>query len=182
MPGSVLPNGVAVGALVSFDGDTITMSGALPTEQAVLRLVSFVTEANMSGKPIVNNVTVAPVAGGDSVRFVGLDPHAFPEGTGQISPAHAADLDRIAELLNEFPDVTVVVVGRTDRRGPAAQRLDVATDRAEALVAYLTSAGVEAGRLTSVAFAATESGPADDNVVSMALDRRAEFVVYGFAP
>jgi len=178
----MLPNGVAVGALVTFDGAAVTMSGALPTAQARDRLMMFATAANVSGKPIVNEVAVDTDApGGDSVRFVGLDPQAFPEGTNDIYPPHAAELDRIAELLNAFPDVAVVVIGRADQRGPASRNLGIAESRADALVAHLVNQGVDPDRLSSVAFGELDPTNPDDNVVAHSLNRRAEFVLYGLA-
>ena len=178
----MLPNGVAVGAMVTFDGWAVTMRGALPNDRARDRLTMFVTAANVTGKPIVNEVAVDPAApGGDSVRFVGLDPRPFPEGTNDIYPPHAAELDRLAELLNAFPDVTVVVVGRADHRGPVERNLGIAEGRAEALVSYLVGCGVDPNRLSSVAFGELDPTNADDNIVALALNRRAEFVLYGLA-
>jgi outer membrane protein OmpA-like peptidoglycan-associated protein len=179
-PGSVLPNGVAIGAFVTFDGEAVTMGGALPTERARNRLLMLVTAANVANKPIVNNVAVDPDApGGDSVRVVGLDPRAFPEGTNDIDPPHATELDRIAILFHAFPNMTIVVVGRADQRGPELQNLDIAKARADALINYLVSRGVDAERLISVAFGEVQPTSPDDNVVALALNRRAEFVLYG---
>jgi outer membrane protein OmpA-like peptidoglycan-associated protein len=181
-PGSMLPNGVAIGAFVTFDGEAVTMGGALPTERARNRLLMLVTAANVADKPIVNNVAVDPDApGGDSVRLVGLDPQAFPEGTNDIYPLHATELDRLAILFHSFPNTTIVVVGRADQRGPAAQNLDIAEARADALVDYLVSRGVDADRLISVSFGEAPSTTPDDNVVALALNRRAEFVLYGLS-
>jgi outer membrane protein OmpA-like peptidoglycan-associated protein len=181
-PGSMLPNGVAIGAFVTFDGEAVTMGGALPTERARNRLLMLVTAANVADKPIVNNVAVDPGApGGDSVRLVGLDPRAFPEGTTDIYPPHATELDRLAILFHSFPNTTIVVVGRADQRGPAAHNLDIAEARADALVDYLVSRGVDADRLISVSFGEAPSTTPDDNVVALALNRRAEFVLYGLS-
>jgi peptidoglycan-associated lipoprotein len=181
-PGSILPNGIAIGAFVTFDGAAVTMGGALPTERARDRLLMLVAAANVNDKPIVNNVTVDPSApGGDSVRVVGLDPRAFPEGTPDIHPPHAAELDRLAMLFNAFPDVTIVVVGRADQRGPAERNLEIADARADALVDYLVGRGVDADRLRSVTFGELEPTNPDENVVALTLNRRAEFVLYGLA-
>ena len=179
-PGSILPNSIAIGAFVTFDGEAVTMSGALPTERARDRLLVLVTAANVNDKPIVNNVTIDPSApGGDSVRVIGLDPRAFPEGTHDIHPPHAVELDRLATLFNAFPDVTIVVVGRADQRGPAERNLDVAQARADALVTYLVGRGVAPDRLSSVTFGEAQPTMPDHNVVAFSLNRRAEFVLYG---
>jgi outer membrane protein OmpA-like peptidoglycan-associated protein len=179
-PGSILPNGIAIGAFVTFDGEAVTMSGALPTERARDRLLMLVTAANVNDKPIVNNVTIDPSApGGDSVRVIGLDPRAFPEGTHDIHPPHAVELDRLATLFNAFPDVTIVVVGRADQRGPAERNLDVAEARADALVTYLVGRGVAPERLSSVTFGEAQPTMPEHNVVAFSLNRRAEFVLYG---
>jgi outer membrane protein OmpA-like peptidoglycan-associated protein len=179
-PGSLLPDGTVVSALVSFDADVISMSGTLTSQRAVDGLLDFVADADATGRPIRNELTINPAApGADSVRFVGLDPLPYPEGTADILPAHAAELDRIAALIDAYPNITVVVVGRADQRGPAERNLGIAEQRTAATVHYLVGRGLDPARLSAVAIGESQLTSTVEDEEAYALNRRIEFVVYG---
>ena len=179
-PGSMLPDGTVVSALVSFDADAITISGTLTSQRVVDGLLDFVASADPTGRPIRTELTVNPAApGADSVRFVGLDPLPYPEGTADIHPPHAAELDRIASLFDAFPDITVMVVGRADQRGPAERNLGIAERRTAATIDYLVGRGVEHARLSALAIGESQLTSTSDAEEAYALNRRIEFVVYG---
>ena len=169
-----------ISALVTFDPDVITIRGTLSSQRAVDGLLEFVAAADPDDRSVRNELTVNPEApGADSVRFVGLDPLPYPEGTADIHPSHAAELDRIATLLDTFPDITVVVVGRADQRGPAERNLGIAERRTEATIDHLVSRGVDQARLTAMAIGESQLTSDADAEVAYALNRRVEFVVYG---
>lgn len=94
-----------------------------------------------------------------------LMPHALPV------------LNSIAEVLSRNPDLSVTVVGHTDNVGSAEYNAGLSRDRAEAVLSYLVSEGVEPARL--MAEGRGESEPIADNRFSTGrvLNRRVEFVV-----
>jgi len=158
----------------------ITISGALPNQQAIDRLTALVAGANTAGKPVQSTLTVNPAAaGGDTVRFIGLDPFPFPEGTPVIGPSHGAALDGIAATINSLPDVTVIVIGRSDQRGDEEHNLEISQRRAEALVNYLVRQGVDPARLYPLGIGEAQLTSEGDDEDSFALNRRAEFIFSG---
>jgi outer membrane protein OmpA-like peptidoglycan-associated protein len=154
----------------------------MPNQSSLDRLLLFVNLANATGRPVQSTAVVAPgAAGGDLVRFIGLDQVSFPEGTPVIGPAHGDELNRLAQVIRNDPALRVIVLGRSDQRGDEAQNLAVSQRRAEAVVAYLVGQGVDAARLTAVGIGESQPTSTGENEADFMLNRRAEFVVFGFA-
>ncbi len=73
-----------------------------------------------------------------------------------IKEAFKPELDRIAELLRQNPEVRVFVDGHTDTAGPAAYNMELSRRRAQAVADYLIGRGIDADRITVRAFGETE--------------------------
>lgn len=85
-------------------------------------------------------------------------------------------LNTVAQVLNDFPDVTVEVQGHTDSRGSDSHNQDLSNRRASAVRDYLVRQGVAANRMTSRGYG--ESRPIESNATreGRAGNRRVEFV------
>lgn len=163
-----------------FEADRITLTGVVPSEAAADRVVAFALGYRLSPAPVADNLTIdanAPVSAG--VRVVEHDSVNFVDDTDVITPEHARQLDRVVVMMTAMPDATVHVVGNTDQRGGETRNSLVSRRRAEAVVAYLVSRGIDGSRLTTQA--AGESNPLSNEPTEAAhaLNRRTEFVWYG---
>ncbi|MBP5337928.1 MAG: OmpA family protein [Prevotella sp.] len=65
-----------------------------------------------------------------------------------LRPESAEALDKLVELLNENPNVTIELSAHTDCRGSAEYNERLSQRRAESVVAYLIEHGIAADRLT----------------------------------
>lgn len=83
-------------------------------------------------------------------------------------------LDAVADDLKAFPEVKVEVQGHTDSTGNAATNLKLSQARAESVVQYLGSKGVDVARLTAKGYG--PSVPVSDNKTKAGreLNRRVE--------
>ena len=90
-----------------------------------------------------------------------------------------ATLDRKASFLNQNSSVRVQIEGHTDDRGTAEYNLALGERRANAAKQYLTTAGISAGRLSTISYG--EERPLDpgQNEAAWAKNRRDHFVVTG---
>jgi len=101
----------------------------------------------------------------------------FALDSAKLRPEALPVLDRVVALLNQRPDVKVLIVGHTDSRGSDRHNLDLSRRRARAVYGYLIEQGVSADRL---AFAGKgESSPVapNDTKEGRARNRRVEFIV-----
>ncbi len=98
----------------------------------------------------------------------------FETGKADILPDSADTLKQIVLLLEQNPGLNLRVEGHTDNQGSAASNRALSEKRAQAVVAWLTSHGVAAARLTAKGFGQTE--PVADNATEdgRAKNRRVE--------
>jgi len=96
-----------------------------------------------------------------------------------LRPDARAILDRKVAFLNENGSVRVQVEGHCDERGTNAYNMVLGERRATASRQYLTTAGISAGRVSTISYG--EERPVDPghNEAAWAKNRRAHFVVTG---
>jgi outer membrane protein OmpA-like peptidoglycan-associated protein len=87
-------------------------------------------------------------------------------------------LDAAAQVLIDFPHIRHVhVAGHSDQRGPSARSTDLSLDRAEAVVAYLVSRGVEPARLSAGGYGAHCPIDPAQTPDAWSMNRRVDFTI-----
>ena len=111
----------------------------------------------------------------------------FPEGGYQLSPGGASALNQYVPKLKDLQNAKVVVYGYTDNLpvGPALQRagikdnIDLSSRRADNIVAYFRSQGVNPTILSAKGFGDTHPVASNDTPDGRAQNRRIEIVMEG---
>ena len=83
----------------------------------------------------------------------------------------------MATAVNQCSSFHVTVEGHTDADGAAAFNQDLSQKRADAVVAYLVSRGVNADNVTAIGYGETQPIASNDTQEGMAANRRIEFKV-----
>ncbi|MBN2378858.1 OmpA family protein [candidate division WOR-3 bacterium] len=98
---------------------------------------------------------------------------AFDEYT--LRPESYPELNRLAEILKEYPDIRVEIAGHTDNQGTDEYNLELSGRRAQSVVDYLIQAGYNQANLIPKGYG--ESKPIDTNETDegRAKNRRVEF-------
>jgi OmpA-OmpF porin, OOP family len=85
-------------------------------------------------------------------------------------------LNTVADVLRDFPTVTVEVQGHTDSRGDDAYNLNLSNERATSVRTYLQGRGVAPERMTSRGYGETRPIESNTSTGGRAANRRVEFV------
>lgn len=101
----------------------------------------------------------------------------FETGKAQISTASAGLLDLIVATIGRCPSNSIEVSGHTDSTGDEAANVALSEQRAKAVVAYLTNAGILSGRLAAIGLGSSHPIASNDTEEGKALNRRIEFSV-----
>ena len=88
-------------------------------------------------------------------------------------------LDRKASFLNQNSSVRVQIEGHTDERGTEEYNLALGERRANAAKQYLTTAGISAGRLSTISYGKERPLDPGHNEAAWAKNRRDHFVITG---
>jgi outer membrane protein OmpA-like peptidoglycan-associated protein len=85
----------------------------------------------------------------------------------------------ITQELAAFPNIKIEVAGHTDNVGRASANQQLSQSRAQAVLDYLVSKGVDASRLTAKGYGATKPIADNKTEIARATNRRIEFTVSG---
>lgn len=76
----------------------------------------------------------------------------FESGRYELTAKSRTELDQLTAFLKTNPTIRIEVAGHTDDLGEATTNLELSKKRALAVVAYLTKAGIEPGRIRATGF------------------------------
>lgn len=142
-----------------------------------------VVDADSDGDGVVDRLDRCPgtragakvdANGCEIPEIISLKGVTFPTGSATLTPGSSAILDEAAATLAKRGDVKVEVAGHTDNRGAAALNRSLSQRRAESVMAYLVSRGVNTANLTARGYG-PDSPVADNKTESgRAANRRVE--------
>jgi outer membrane protein OmpA-like peptidoglycan-associated protein len=180
-PYPTLPDGSPEPVVAIFDVDTITLNGNVPSKADKERAEQLaIVNSKFPDAKVVNNLTINPsVPNGIGARVIELTSARFPDASHEVLGPHAAELDRVANVMKALPNVTVLVIGHSDQRGDEASNFTLSEQRAQAVVTYLVSQGIEPHRLSSRAVGESDLLSIGNDAAALALNRRTEFIFYG---
>lgn len=108
-----------------------------------------------------------------------LQPIFFEFNRSNITAEGAAELDKLVEVMNEYPEMVIFAKSHTDSRGGDKYNMNLSDRRAKSTVQYVVSKGISKERITGQGFG--ESEPKVDckkcTEEEYAQNRRSEFLI-----
>jgi outer membrane protein OmpA-like peptidoglycan-associated protein len=126
---------------------------------------------------VKRDLLLVPIEVGQSIR---LNNVFFEQGTANLLAGSFPELDRIAELMTDNPQMRIELEGHTDIDGPVALNLKLAEDRVRVIKKYLSGRSVPPGRIKTTAIGPKRPITRKRDEASKQLNRRVEFKVLKF--
>ena len=82
--------------------------------------------------------------------------HLSQQWEAQKQEETVAEIDKLVVLLKKYPKIQMELRAHTDSRGESKYNLELSNQRAQAVVSYMISKGVDQRRLTAKGFGDTE--------------------------
>ena len=142
-------------------------------------------QRQLSSEISADQVTITKLQG--ELKVTMRDEILFPEGGWQLNPQAKSTLNKIVPSLNNLQQTRIVVDGYTDNVpiGPELQRmgiasnLDLSSRRADNVVMYLQSQGVNPNLMSAQGFGDTNPVASNDTPAGRAKNRRIELTLVG---
>ena len=101
----------------------------------------------------------------------------FDTGKSILRSESNAELDRLVKLMKDVASLNIEISGHTDNTGSAKLNESLSQDRAQAVVNYLTSKGISAGRMTAKGYGASKPIATNNTSDGRQQNRRTEFEI-----
>jgi outer membrane protein OmpA-like peptidoglycan-associated protein len=134
------------------------------------RPLSFDTDSTL----LVRNYSLQPMQKGARIVVENI---LFNTGKATLRTESYAELNKLARLLNENPEVRIEVSGHTDNVGSAAVNNRLSGQRAESVKGYLEMQGVAADRIESAGYGFERPIAPNNSEEGRAANRRVEIEV-----
>ncbi|MFP9113033.1 OmpA family protein [Flavobacterium sp. RHBU_3] len=103
----------------------------------------------------------------------------FEYDKSNITKQGAFELDKIVEIMKQYPDLVVMAKAHTDSRGSEQYNMSLSNRRAKSTVQYIISKGIAKERISGQGYGESEPKVACDKCTEeeYAQNRRSEFVI-----
>ena len=106
-----------------------------------------------------------------------LDHINFASNSHDLEASSFTTLDRVIELLQNNPGMSIEISAHTDDVGDAAYNLKLSERRALTIVRYLTKKGIPVQRMRPTGYGETRPLVSNDSEKNRAINRRVELQV-----
>jgi outer membrane protein OmpA-like peptidoglycan-associated protein len=96
-----------------------------------------------------------------------------------LRPDSRFELERLVSLLTHYRSLTALIGGYTDSTGTPQHNEELSQARAQAVVDYLVSAGIDSGRIKAFGYGASDPVAPNATEEGKQLNRRVVFRVVG---
>jgi len=102
----------------------------------------------------------------------------FDTNSATLRAASQSEIQKMAAVLQKYPDTNVLIEGHTDASGSDAINNPLSQRRAQAVADYTTAQGVDASRITTQGYGSSQ--PIADNTTEAGkqANRRVEIAIY----
>jgi len=102
----------------------------------------------------------------------------FDFDKASLRPASEVELQKLAVILNKYPDTNVLLEGHTDSKGTEEYNLRLSQERAQSVENYLAGQGVMATRFSIMGYGESQPVASNDTEEGRQLNRRVEVAIY----
>ncbi|MBB6609504.1 OmpA family protein [Pontibacter sp. Tf4] len=122
----------------------ITTTGKMPSQD---QLTEDVTDVRLTATLVLNEIV--------KEKPIVLENIFYDFDKANIRPDAAVELDKLVEILEDNPNISIELSSHTDARGSDIYNLDLSQRRAESAVEYIISKGISRSRITAKGYGET---------------------------
>lgn len=141
-------------------GDKIRYLFVLEKAGYLSKTSTFIYDIKQPGEISVNqslNLSMGKVeVGMDLAQMIDMKPIYFDLGNSKIRKDAAIELDKIVNIMKEYPNMSIELGSHSDCRGAAKANLSLSDKRAKASAGYIVKAGIDKSRIVGKGYGETK--------------------------
>jgi len=130
-----------------------------------------------SASPFIKNVLMSPIETNERIVLKNV---FFDFNKSELRPESKVELDKLVNILNQNKNLKVEIGGHTDNIGGKEYNLKLSQNRAEAVVQYLNSQGIDKSRLVAKGYGDTLPLADNNTELGRAENRRTELKIISY--
>lgn len=113
----------------------------------------------------------------DTIQLVLNNEVSFDYDSASIKPGFRNTLNKMAQVLDSYPNTTITIVGHTDSQGSSSYNQNLSERRAASVKSYLAQKGIASYRVSTEGRGENEPRASNTTAEGRALNRRVEVFV-----
>lgn len=114
---------------------------------------------------------------GEGIKITFASGILFKTGSADLQAEAKQNVQKLAEILKEYPDTNILIEGHTDSDGTDAFNQKLSERRAQAVATYAQSIGVSSSRFQTVGYGESQPVGSNDTAEGKQANRRVEIAV-----
>jgi outer membrane protein OmpA-like peptidoglycan-associated protein len=157
----VLPSGTSYGYLAEADGYIAVSENIDATD-----IKEYKEERR--------DLYLVPMEVGQKIKLNNI---FFAQSKFYLRESSFSELNRLVRIMNDYPNLEILVEGHTDNQGNPQLNLDLSVDRVSEVKKYLERKGIDPNRVTTHGWGDTKPIASNAQEETRRLNRRVEFTV-----
>ena len=124
---------------------------------------------------VLGDAEVKRVGEGIVIEF--KDKVLFGYDRSDVSEQAQANLKKLSNILEKYPDTNIEIIGHTDDKGSDEYNLGLSERRANSAASYIRAQGIASTRVKTKGMGESDPKSPNDTDASRAENRRVEFVI-----
>ncbi len=149
---------------------------AVKAEGYLFHSENFDIPANSDYNLVDKEIELKNIAVGSKIELRNI---FFAFGSAALDPKSNTELDRLVKLMKDVPGLKVEISGHTDNVGSESFNQKLSEDRATSVVGYLSSKGIDKGRLVAKGYGSSKPIATNNSDEGRSQNRRTEFEITG---
>ncbi len=147
---------------------------AVKADDYLFHSENFDVSINDGFKVVAKDIRLKKVEVGNQIALNNI---FFEFQKSDLNMESISELNRLVDLMKNYPTLKIEVAGHTDNVGGEEYNLKLSQDRSKAVVDYLVKNGISQSRLTFTGFGLTKPVATNDTEEGRKLNRRSEIKI-----
>lgn len=175
--GDIVPAEMIIGADKRIGANGLFEIDSLTGEEVELKSLGYLPKIIMLDEQLKEGENVIALSSVAKGSVITLDHVLFHRSTANMVEGSEKELDLVVEVLNDNPNIKILLKGHTDNTGDPVKNVQLSEARVKAVKAYVLSQGINAFRVAGKGYGGNQPIASNETEETRKLNRRVEFEV-----